>query len=692
VLAGDKDEGERRVSHESSGKASEDNDLEVGDRLGMYPLTHGINIGALRGVPTSILGLSMPKHPLAARLKDPNSVWRRGCSVSDTENGRSFKEKGDEDVDDDEDADLLEVSAVDRVLERIPALAEFAAANLATGGTASSSRHASEPETGGEIATSSVSDREQHQQAREERQQRKQNEDQQHQDFLQQKRQQWQRWREGQTQQDTRVYMWSSSNLTSTTTMRSATNLASDGHGDFGESVVISYGYGPPESENTGGHRSGGGSSSSRHRPKASSTTTDNDEDDDDDDDYDDDSPSSSHHRRSHRREGASSRRNSSGNINSNNNHTNHTNNNNSNSNSNNNNSNGNNSNSNNGSPSVSGDTGASSAAAASSSSRPSEGPLRRQGRRTMGRDGGYVVIPEPPWVTNRAPTAGTGPGGNSDRPPRAFDIMELYQLVGLDSDHSDGEAEVNQRECSNCQEGPPIRGRVWRCNDCPGFYLCSTCHALNENGELDDHPRHHQFSRVRHHDRRRHRRHLMELLSQQERALRGGSSGSGNGRIPGSLRDGHRGSVRMILQVSEDEMIRQAIMASTFGLGSPRQEGPTREELELRAAEVLSRLPRINWGPAQPGQEDRDEECCLCLDEYKDEEEVLELHCRHVFHEACLGPWLVKSLTCPMCKRDLSQTATDADREATPAPASGGDTPTAPPEPGVMPFFFQPI
>lgn len=81
---------------------------------------------------------------------------------------------------------------------------------------------------------------------------------------------------------------------------------------------------------------------------------------------------------------------------------------------------------------------------------------------------------------------------------------------------------------------------------------------------------------------------------------------------------------------------------------------GPTQEELELRAAEVLSSLDRMMYDPASAKDMERDEECSLCLEEYCKGEELLFLPCKHVYHEACLGPWLVRSLTCPLCKRDL--------------------------------------
>jgi len=333
-------------------------------------------------------------------------------------------------------------------------------------------------------------------------------------------------------------------------------------------------------------------------------------------------------------------------------------------------------------------------------------------GRRRRERDEGSTNTSPPDWVPPDLALAGFlgPPEGRAGDLPHHYDLLELYHYMGLGNDHSDQE-EDQLYSCSACGERPP--SRIWKCSTCQSYYLCPTCRQALEHGSFIDHPRNHRFSRVRqpgqthrHHRRRR----LEELLEQHENVGRGGSTGSGNGRMSTSLRERHRGAVRMLLRLSEEEMIRQAILASTTALtggsSSSQPAAPTRQELELRAAEVLSRLPRAIWGPAAPGEEERDEECCLCLDEYKDGEEVLLLNCRHVFHEGCLSPWLVKSLTCPMCKGDLSQAATKTKKggdddeeeqeeeeegeEAVGLATSDGGTPSAQPDPDGPPIFFR--
>lgn len=48
------------------------------------------------------------------------------------------------------------------------------------------------------------------------------------------------------------------------------------------------------------------------------------------------------------------------------------------------------------------------------------------------------------------------------------------------------------------------------------------------------------------------------------------------------------------------------------------------------------------------------EEECCVCLSRFDEEEEVSEVaRCQHVFHKGCLERWFQndRSNTCPLCR-----------------------------------------
>lgn len=46
--------------------------------------------------------------------------------------------------------------------------------------------------------------------------------------------------------------------------------------------------------------------------------------------------------------------------------------------------------------------------------------------------------------------------------------------------------------------------------------------------------------------------------------------------------------------------------------------------------------------------------ECCICLEEFKDEDRLVKLLCVHKFHHACLELWVRFSGDCPLCRADI--------------------------------------
>jgi len=137
------------------------------------------------------------------------------------------------------------------------------------------------------------------------------------------------------------------------------------------------------------------------------------------------------------------------------------------------------------------------------------------------------------------------------------------------------------------------------------------------------------------------------------------GMAMSGAGALGPMLAQGRGRMAGVLLRLLETEMLHEALRQSTEGDGAQEE---TPEDKEPRSAEVLSMLPRINW--YHPSEKEgrpthNCEECALCLEEYVKGEEVLKLPCRHLFHEGCLGPWFTKSLTCPLCKQEVTPTTT---------------------------------
>ena len=60
-----------------------------------------------------------------------------------------------------------------------------------------------------------------------------------------------------------------------------------------------------------------------------------------------------------------------------------------------------------------------------------------------------------------------------------------------------------------------------------------------------------------------------------------------------------------------------------------------------------MERLPRKK-------NKSSEERCPICQCEFELNETLVELRCRHSYHEECIGAWLKDENTCPICKESL--------------------------------------
>ncbi|KAJ4728239.1 Ubiquitin-protein ligase E3 [Melia azedarach] len=76
--------------------------------------------------------------------------------------------------------------------------------------------------------------------------------------------------------------------------------------------------------------------------------------------------------------------------------------------------------------------------------------------------------------------------------------------------------------------------------------------------------------------------------------------------------------------------------------------ENPTVSALLIREI-----LPVIKFQELEVVNGDPPENCAVCLYEFEGEEEIRWLrNCKHIFHRACLDPWMDQDQrTCPLCR-----------------------------------------
>jgi hypothetical protein len=64
----------------------------------------------------------------------------------------------------------------------------------------------------------------------------------------------------------------------------------------------------------------------------------------------------------------------------------------------------------------------------------------------------------------------------------------------------------------------------------------------------------------------------------------------------------------------------------------------------------------KINYNAYYNNKENEEENnfCCICLQQYKIEENIVEMYCNHLFHAECIEEWLNYNPTCPICRTDV--------------------------------------
>ncbi|KAK5605384.1 hypothetical protein CRENBAI_025583 [Crenichthys baileyi] len=79
------------------------------------------------------------------------------------------------------------------------------------------------------------------------------------------------------------------------------------------------------------------------------------------------------------------------------------------------------------------------------------------------------------------------------------------------------------------------------------------------------------------------------------------------------------------------------------------------RTEKRLKS-EAKKAIGRLEVHTLKRGDEltSSDSVCAVCIESYKGGEVVTVLTCDHIFHKACIEPWLLERRTCPMCKCDI--------------------------------------
>lgn len=106
--------------------------------------------------------------------------------------------------------------------------------------------------------------------------------------------------------------------------------------------------------------------------------------------------------------------------------------------------------------------------------------------------------------------------------------------------------------------------------------------------------------------------------------------------------------------------------------------------------AEAIAKLPLRKADEKILGAEGK-AACPVCMEDVVLKEDVLELPCKHWFHEECAKSWLNEHNTCPICRKPISEDAPGGHERGDPNGAPRGQSSSNDPQPGPPPPYAPP-
>ena len=74
---------------------------------------------------------------------------------------------------------------------------------------------------------------------------------------------------------------------------------------------------------------------------------------------------------------------------------------------------------------------------------------------------------------------------------------------------------------------------------------------------------------------------------------------------------------------------------------------------------EKIKSLPKVIFNKDLKKEKER---CVICLDDYKEGDELINIPCFHYFHSKCITEWFKNNKNCPICKYEIKEEDQDCD------------------------------
>ncbi|VDL27381.1 unnamed protein product [Hymenolepis diminuta] len=78
------------------------------------------------------------------------------------------------------------------------------------------------------------------------------------------------------------------------------------------------------------------------------------------------------------------------------------------------------------------------------------------------------------------------------------------------------------------------------------------------------------------------------------------------------------------------------------------------KRKLTAATRKALKQLPVKFLNQVDPLISEGFDQCAICIEIFKPHDLIRSLPCRHMYHRACIDPWLLKHRSCPLCKQNI--------------------------------------
>jgi len=124
----------------------------------------------------------------------------------------------------------------------------------------------------------------------------------------------------------------------------------------------------------------------------------------------------------------------------------------------------------------------------------------------------------------------------------------------------------------------------------------------------------------------------------------------------------GDRLSPRDYASDSFDEMQYEQLLSLAERLGDVKQQGLTKSQIDKLESYYYSsdtEEEKMSIDSQEKPNEKKEDEtkkmCVICISEWKNNQHIRKLPCKHEFHSKCIDKWLKQKRSCPICRGEVS-------------------------------------